>query len=178
MREGKTPDRQGPCTECPVLTTVLGRPNEVKEPLRLAEIARHPRSFGFHENHPPMKTSLRTPIHHRGEILGNTYLIEKEGGRVFTPDDEETLLLFASRAAMAIVNARRRREDRSARTDLKALVALSPVGILIFDGKTWDLGSRNPEALRIVRGTSFAGLHHAGAPQHVDLPGPGAERSQ
>ena len=36
----------------------LGYMNEVREPLRLRDIASHPSSTGFPENHPPMKTFL------------------------------------------------------------------------------------------------------------------------
>ena len=35
----------------------------------LADIASHPNSVGFPENHPPMKTFLRMSIRHLGEHL-------------------------------------------------------------------------------------------------------------
>ena len=52
-----------------------------------------------------MKTFLGAPIRHLGEPVGNIYLTEKEGGREFTPEDEDILVLFAAQAAMAIANA-------------------------------------------------------------------------
>ena len=110
--------------------------NEIEGPLRLADIASHPRSVGFPEGHPPMKTFLGTPVLHLGERLGNIYLTEKEGGREFTLEDEETLVMFASQAGMAIVNARRYSDEHRARADLEALVNTSPVGVLVFDAKT------------------------------------------
>ena len=58
---------------------LLGYMNEIREPLRLADISRHPNSVGFPENHPPMKTFLGMPIRHRGEHVGNIYLTEKRG---------------------------------------------------------------------------------------------------
>ena len=131
---------------------LLGYLNDVQRPVRLRDISSHPRSAGFPENHPPMKTFLGAPIRRRGENLGNIYLTEKAGGREFTLQDEETLVMFASQAAVAIANARTYREERRAKDDLEALLALSPVGVLIFDGKTRDLVSLNPETRRIVRG--------------------------
>ena len=131
--------------------------NEIEGPLRLAEIASHPSSVGFPKDHPPMKTFLGTPVRHRGERLGNIYLTEKEGGQEFTPEDEETLVMFASQAAVVIANARRYTEEHRAKDDLEALVNTSPVGVLIFDAKTGDLMSLNQETRRIVRGLHAPG---------------------
>ena len=129
---------------------LLGYMNEVREPLRLADISSHPSSVGFPENHPPMKTFLGMPIRHRGEHVGNIYLTEKEGGREFTDEDQDVLVMFASQAGSAIFNARRYREEQQAKADLEALVNISPVGVLVFDGKTGDLVSANDETRRIV----------------------------
>ena len=131
--------------------------NEVEDPLRLANIASHPRSVGFPKGHPTMRTFLGTPVRHRGERLGNIYLTEKEGGQEFTPEDEETLVMFASQAALTVSNARRFRDEQQVRADLEALVNTSPVGILIFDAKTGDLVSLNQETRRIVRGLHAPG---------------------
>ena len=92
-----------------------------------------------------------------GERLGNIYLTEKEGGQEFTPEDEETLVMFASQAALTVSNARRFRDEQQVRADLEALVNTSPVGILIFDAKTGDLVSLNQETRRIVRGLHVPG---------------------
>ena len=131
---------------------LLGFLNEIEEPLRLRDLAGHPRSIGFPEGHPPMRSFLGTPIFHRGERLGNIYLTEKELGREFTTEDEETITLFASHAAMAISNARRYTEETRAKADLEALVDTSPVGVLVFDARKLSLVSFNQETLRITRG--------------------------
>ena len=107
-----------------------------------------------------MKTFLGTPVLHLGERLGNIYLTEKEGGREFTLEDEETLVMFASQAGMAIVNARYSDEHR-ARADLEALINISPVGVLVFDAKTGDLVLLNQESRRIVRGLRAPGRSQA-----------------
>src|SRR5258708_25120599 len=57
-------------------------------PLRLPEISAHPRSFGFPEGHPPMKTFLGAPVRIRDEVFGNLYLAEKEDGAEFDEEDE------------------------------------------------------------------------------------------
>ena len=100
---------------------LLGFLNEVKGPLRLRDLAAHSRSIGFPEGHPPMRSFLGAPIFHRGERLGNIYLTEKEWGREFTTEDEETITLFASHAGMAISNARRYTEETRAKADLEVL---------------------------------------------------------
>ena len=97
-----------------------------------------------------MKTFLGAPVRHLGETVGNIYLTEKEGGREFTPEDEDTLVLFAAQAAMAIANALSHQAERQARADLEALINVSPVGVLVFDAKTGDLVSVNEETRRIV----------------------------
>ena len=136
---------------------LLGYLSEIEGPLRVAEIASHPSSVGFPEGHPPMKTFLGAPVRHRGERLGNIYLTEKEQGQEFTPEDEETLVMFASQAALTVSNARRYRDEQQTRADLEALVNTSPVGILMFDAKTGDLVSLNQETRRIVRGLHAPG---------------------
>ena len=55
----------------------------------------------------PVLTFLAAPIRHLGESVGAFYVGEKE--LEFTPEDEETLVMFASQAALVIANARRHR---------------------------------------------------------------------
>ena len=129
---------------------LLGHMNEIREPLRLTDIASHPSSVGFPENHPAMKTFLGMPIRHHGEHVGNIYLTEKDGGREFTSEDQDVMVMFASQAGAAIFNGRRYREEQQARADMEALVNVSPVGVLVFDAKTGDLLSANDETRRIV----------------------------
>ena len=157
VTSGMTPQVRRRLGALPKGLGLLGYLSEIEGPLRLAEIASHPSSVGFPEGHPPMKTFLGAPIRHRGERLGNIYLTEKEGGQEFTPEDEETLVMFASQAALTVSNARRFRDEQQVRADLEALFNTSPVGILIFDAKTGDLVSLNQETRRIVRGLHAPG---------------------
>ena len=157
VTSGMTPEEQRRIGASPKGLGLLGYLNEIEGPLRLAEIASHPGSIGFPEGHPPMRTFMGAPVRHRGERLGNIYLTEKEGGQEFTPEDEETLVMFASQAALTVSNARRYRDEQQVRADLEALVNTSPVGILIFNAKTGDLVSLNQETRRIVRGLHAPG---------------------
>ena len=131
---------------------LLGYLTEFNAPLRLGDIASHPRSAGFPEGHPPMKTFLGMPVRYGVETVGNIYLTEKAGGEEFSKEDEEVLGLFASQAAMAMNNARVYREEQRARGELEALIESSPLGVLVFDAKTGDLMSVNEETRRIMGG--------------------------
>jgi len=75
-------------------------------PLRLHDLAAHPRSVGFPPEHPPMRSFLGVPIILRGVAYGNFYLTEKANGADFTEEDEEVVALLAGQAAVAIENAR------------------------------------------------------------------------
>jgi signal transduction histidine kinase len=85
---------------------ILGTLIREAKPLRLHDLAEDPRSAGFPPNHPAMHSFLGVPIMLRGVPYGNFYLTEKEGGDDFTEEDEETVSLLASQAAVAIENAR------------------------------------------------------------------------
>ena len=97
----------------------------------------------------PVTSLLVAPILHRGAGVGTIYLTHGPDGREFTQEDEETLVLFASQAAMAIANARRHREEQRARADLETLINTSPVGVVVFDALTGAPKSFNREARRI-----------------------------
>jgi signal transduction histidine kinase len=94
-------------------------------PLRLPDLSAHPRSVGFPEHHPRMRTFLGVPILLRGVAYGNLYLTEKEGGVEFTEEDEDIATLLAAQAAVAIENARL---YESATRWLRQLESLNEVG--------------------------------------------------
>ena len=70
--------------------------------LRVTDIAADPRSIGFPENHPPMKSLLAVPVPCKTPFRSNLYVAEKTSGRRFTADDEATLSRFALTAGLAI----------------------------------------------------------------------------
>ncbi len=75
-------------------------------PLRTEDLARHPNSYGFPPNHPPMHSFLGVPIRVRDVVFGNLYMTEKRGGVPFDADDEAVLTALAAAAGVAIDNAR------------------------------------------------------------------------
>ncbi len=85
---------------------VLGLLIADPRPLRIHEIGRHPDSFGFPANHPPMTSFLGVPIKVRDEVYGNLYLAEKVGWSEFTLDDEALVGALSLAAGIAIENAR------------------------------------------------------------------------
>ncbi len=122
------------------------------EPLRVSDIAGHLKNLGMPEFWPsvPITSLLVAPIRHRGVGVGTIYLGHERADREFTREDEETLLLFASQAAMAIANAQRHRDELRVRSDLETLIDTSPVGVAVFDGVTGAPKSFNREARRII----------------------------
>ena len=125
----------------------------IQQPLRVQDFHSHARTLGLPEFPPAMTASsllsfLAAPIRHQGEHLGTIYLDEKEGE--YTQEDEETLVMFASQAALVIANARRYREEQRARARLETLIDISPVGVAVFDARTGAPLSFNRETVRIV----------------------------
>ncbi len=102
---------------------VLGALIENPVPLRLSDVGRHPRSYGFPHGHPPMDTFLGAPILVRGQPFGNLYLTEKAGGAEFSEEDEEALTVLAELAGFAIDHARRYTGASERRDELERMVA-------------------------------------------------------
>ena len=120
--------------------------------LRVGDLAVYARSLGLPQLHMPAPVSslMAAPIRHQGERVGNIHLAKSEPGAEFSLADEETLVMFASQAALVIANARRHREERKARADLETLINTSPVGVVVFNAMTGAPLSFNREASRIV----------------------------
>ena len=130
------------------------------EPLRLPDLSAHLSALGLPgigSPAGPVGTFLQVPIRIRSEQLGTIYLADKGDGAGFTPEDEETLTMFAAQAALAIANARRHREEQQARADLETLINTSPVGVAVFHVGTGMAVSFNREARRIVERLADAG---------------------
>ena len=124
----------------------------IAEPLRVPDLGGHARALGLAELRTPVHISafLAVPIRHRGVSAGNIHVGKEESGQEFSREDEETLVMFASQAALIVANARRHREEQRARADLETLVDTSPVGVVVFDAATGVPKSVNREARRIA----------------------------
>jgi signal transduction histidine kinase len=84
---------------------ILGLLMTEPRPVRIRNIAAHPGSVGFPPNHPPMRSFLGAPVQARGRVYGNIYLAEKRGAPEFSAEDEESLVVLATQAGVAIANA-------------------------------------------------------------------------
>jgi signal transduction histidine kinase len=134
---------------------VLGELIRRPEPLRLQDVTEHPRSYGFPPGHPPMTTFLGVPVMIRGEAFGNLYLTDKADGAEFDEEDEESVLVLAEWAAIAIDNARlyegvrRRREElERAVRGLEATAAIArAVGFETELGRVLELTVKRGRAM-------------------------------
>jgi GAF domain-containing protein len=101
---------------------VLGELIADPVPLRVAEVSRHPRSYGFPLGHPPMRSFLGVPVLVSGKPYGNLYLTDKRTAAEFTAGDEEAVVLLAGFAGMAIDHARRFAGSKRRSTELRRTV--------------------------------------------------------
>jgi signal transduction histidine kinase len=99
---------------------VLGELIEHPKPLRLTDVGLHPSSYGFPAGHPVMRSFLGVPVLIRGQVWGNLYLTEKDGGGgEFTEADEEAAMMLAQWAGVAIENARLYQTSERRRQELE-----------------------------------------------------------
>ena len=150
---GLTPEQSRQFAEIPDGMSFFHYLNSVEGPLRVRDFKGYLMAQGLPELQTPFPVSpamplLGAPIHHLGERIGAIYVGEKE--QEFTEEDEETLVMFASQAAVVIANARRYRDVQKARTDLETLINISPVGVAVFDVKTGAPVSFNQEVVRML----------------------------
>jgi signal transduction histidine kinase len=101
---------------------VLGQLIRHPQPLRLGDVAAHPFSYGFPVGHPPMRSFLGVPILVAGRPYGNLYLTEKRSGTRFTGSDEESAVLLAGFAGLAVDHAERFSGVEAERTRLEQTV--------------------------------------------------------
>jgi signal transduction histidine kinase len=119
---GASPEMHRSIGDLPRGRGVLGILIRDPQPLRLADVGDHPRSYGFPVGHPPMGSFLGVPILIRGEAYGNLYLTDKEDADEFDDDDQEAIELLADWAAVAIHNARSYSAEQRRRVELEQAV--------------------------------------------------------
>jgi signal transduction histidine kinase len=100
---------------------ILGLIIHEPRPVRITNIADHPKSVGFPAHHPAMHSFLGAPIKAMGKIYGNIYLAEKRDAATFSKEDEESLVILATQAGVAIANATLYAESRQRERWLDAL---------------------------------------------------------
>jgi two-component system sensor histidine kinase DevS len=141
---GMTPQEISLMEHPPLGRGLIGALMSSHHPIRIAEIAADPRSSGFPEFHPPMRSFLGVPIRLGERQLGQIYLtnrdaIHGEDAPEFSQDDEQVIETLAAYAAVAISNARlykqlrerdqaltRRNEDLALLNNLASTLASAP----------------------------------------------------
>jgi len=120
--------------------------------LRIPNVAAHLRTLDMPDFALPVPATalLVMPIRYQGEGVGMIYVAHEGENAAFRKEDEETLVMFASQAAMVIANARRHQKEQQTRADLETLIDTSPVGVVVLDAATGAPRSLNREARRIV----------------------------
>ena len=155
---GFTPDEARRLWELPEGAEFIEYLGAIPGPLRVGDVGAHLRSMGLPDFRPPVPVGsfLAAPIRHGGAGVGNIYLARSDPGLEFSREDEETLVMFASQAALVIANARRHRDERRARGNLETLIDTSPIGVVVFDARTAAPVSINRETRRILEGLRTA----------------------
>jgi signal transduction histidine kinase len=100
---------------------ILGLLIQQPRPIRINNIADHAMSVGFPAHHPPMHSFLGAPVQAMGKVFGNIYLSEKRSASTFSEEDEESLVILATQAGVAIANATLYAETRQRERWLDAL---------------------------------------------------------
>ena len=167
VTSGLTPHEHREMAEWPDGPRLFALLRDLPGPFRLDDLAGYIRALGFSDELVRTETMHGTPMQHRGVQVGNFFLGGKENAPGFTAADEELLMLFASQAAAAIVNARAHEQERRARSDLEALIETTPVGVMVLDARTGRPVSSNREADRLIEPLRAPGGDGAGLPETV-----------
>ena len=153
LSSGLTPDESNCLWTMPegpeLFESLRDNPGQLRHP----DIVGYARSLDLPEFSLPVSVTaaLWAPILYGGEEVGYIFVAKSDPGREFSREDEETLVMFASQAALVLANAQRYQEEKRTRLDLETLVDTSPVGVVVFDVKHGKPVSINREARRIVK---------------------------
>ncbi|MEU5591319.1 GAF domain-containing SpoIIE family protein phosphatase [Streptomyces sp. NPDC020298] len=138
---GKVTDLFTVGVDAPRLCAAMGLPQghgplhtmvDDRQPLRVTDVAAHPRAAGFPAGHPVMRTLLGVPLMVRGTVYGDLCLADRTDGAPFDDDDEDLLTALASAASVSIENARlyehvKRAAEHFQRRMLPVLPDLAPL---------------------------------------------------
>ncbi|HET6625779.1 MAG TPA: GAF domain-containing protein [Nocardioidaceae bacterium] len=144
---------------------ILGLLIDHPQPLRLAHLQEHPKSFGFPPNHPPMESFLGVPVRIRGTVFGNLYLTDRIDGEDFTEQDELLVEALATAAGFVVENARAYAQSERRRLWLEASAqvteALQPPVRLADALRQIAIGAR-----RVSDASAVAVVQRKGEDQH------------
>ena len=151
LTSGTTEDEHRQLVELPGGTRIFDHFSKLAGPFRVDNYPEFAESVGL-DGWLPMTVfaGLAAPIRHHGKPVGIIWLGHGREDKEFSDEDVETLVMFASQAAMAISNARRHRDETRSRTDLETLISTTSVGVAVFDARTGAPVSTNREWMRII----------------------------
>lgn len=146
---------------------LLGLLIEQPRPIRLADIAAHPASYGFPEYHPEMTSFLGVPVRTRERVFGYLYLTEKGGGLDFTEIDESIAVALAAAASVAIENATLYEEAERRQAWLSATAEV--ISLLAEDTPTDRALQAVADRARTVSGADVAWVVSGSDPRDLHL---------
>ena len=137
LTSGLTPEEAQRLGEMPDAMRLYEHLAGVAQPLRVVDLPVYVLKSGLPQLRFPVAAGaiLAAPLRYRGQSAGFVFLAREEGRPEFAREDEETLVMFASQAALVIANSRRYREEQRARADLATLVDTAPMGVVVFDAR-------------------------------------------
>ena len=151
LTSGTTEDEHRQLVELPDGSRIFDYFSKIPGPLRVGNYYEFAESVGLNGWLPmTVFAGLAAPIRHRGEAVGIIWLGHSREGKEFSEEDVETLVMFASQAAMVIPISRRYRDEMRSRADLETLISTTPVGVAVFDARTGATVSTNREWMRII----------------------------
>jgi GAF domain-containing protein len=101
---GLTPEEERRLKAAPGGHGPLGTMRRDGLAVRIDDLDRHRRSFGFPPRHPEMKTLLGVPVFVEGALRGALYATDRNGGRPFRDDDQTILTLLGAHASALIAS--------------------------------------------------------------------------
>lgn len=156
---GITPEDRAALGPIPQGHGLLGELIERRLPLLVSDIGADPRSVGFPEGHPAMRTLLGVPILSGGRVFGNLYLTERLGREDYDRDDIRAVEILAAHAATAIERARLhgeidavRRRAEEQRDQLRVILDNMPSGVLIQTAPGGEIELANEAAIQMLTG--------------------------
>ena len=119
LSSGLTAEESGQLWLTPEGLRIFQALTGISEPMRVTDLAEYVRALGFSDFTIPLPVGvfsfLAAPMFHRGARMGHVFVgYKKDGEEEFTLADQETLVMFASQAALVIANARRHQQEQRA----------------------------------------------------------------
>lgn len=102
IASGLSPDEERRLKSAPQGHGPLGTMRKDGLAVRIDNLEDHAKAFGFPPRHPDMKTLLGVPIWVDAELRGALYVTDRNGGRRFRDEDEQTLQVLARHAGTVI----------------------------------------------------------------------------